>query len=698
MKALARIAVLSLAFVVGAAQAQQILIDQPIRAGELTLFPSYQDPDVYYYVLDKARLATDENGRPQFSLLRYVQNVESGADQPDADTGDGGAILHALVTLEVTQDQLREAQRELERARSGARIEGPVVYRSGRFALISAFADEEGELTEQVLGVGNAPILDGQKAAVSLLLSRQGSRILWQSFQTATPDISFSFEMELDGYRSPQQGVIEANFDQIYEYDGFNVGLASQFLAAEIQGSFEDLTRSGAIKVTQVGDDDKVEELLDIAYRKLTEAMFEPVSTNSPSLSSLSNAAGGQQSMLDRATTMLSASRQEARSENERIRRENREAQERAERADRENEAPVAERSADEQDTERTAELAQQAEQAERRAQQLREAAERLAESDPESAAVFREAADGADSQAATLRRIASEASSSDENAEPEREEPELQDEETVPAFAIVASYQMKRVRQRGNWRIDLNKYTADSLTLRFDENIGDLRAYLDDEAHFRQVNLDDPLYRQRQIAVFLDGMNANDFGDFVNFVTVQMRKRHESGEPTYDETRIDRNNFNAEGNAFSLLYGWKGDEDRNRWLDYDYRTMWSFHGGYSVEQDWTTADFGAISVAPAIVKRQLQIEADPSVLSDANVRAVTVRIYYPLGEQARVEQVTLNTASGSPSTVVDFLAPVDSYSYEYEITWLRRGAPSLNSGRQTGSDSVLFVDEIPEA
>jgi hypothetical protein len=662
MKALARITVLSLAFVIGAAQAQQILIDQPIRAGELTLFPSYQDPDVYYYVLDKARLATDENGRPQFSLLRYVQNVESGADQPDADTGEGGAILHALVTLEVTQDQLREAQRELERARSGARIEGPVVYRSGRFALISAFADEEGELTEQVLGVGNAPILDGQKAAVSLLLSRQGSRILWQSFQTATPDISFSFEMELDGYRSPQQGVIEANFDQIYEYDGFNVGLASQFLAAEIQGSFEDLTRSGAIKVTQVGDDDKVEELLDIAYRKLTEAMFEPVSTNSPSLSSLSNAAGGQQSMLDRATTMLSASRQEARTENERIRRENREERDRAMRLrEREPEGQEdgldssgpEEGSATEGDEERPAERYSQA-----------------TPPDPERRHV-----------------------DSDPLAEPQ-----LRQEESVPAFAIVASYQMKRVRQRGTWRIDLNKYTSDSLTLRFDENIGDLRRYLDDEAHFRQVNLDDPLYRQREISVFIDGLNASDFGEFINFVTVQMRKRHESGEPTYDETRIDRNNFNAQGNAFKLLYGWKGDNDRARWMEYDYRTLWSFHGGYEVAGEWQEASFGALGLSPTVSRRQLQIEADPDVLAEANVRAAMVRVYSRLGGEERVEQVTINPSRGVLSASVDYLTPADSFEYEYEITWVRRGQPNLSSGRLSAADSILFVDELPEA
>ena len=37
----------------------------------------------------------------------------------------------------------------------------------------------------------------------------------------------------------------------------------------------------------------------------------------------------------------------------------------------------------------------------------------------------------------------------------------------------------MKQSRQRGVYRVDLGKYTADKLALRFDENIGDLRKYL---------------------------------------------------------------------------------------------------------------------------------------------------------------------------------------------------------------------------
>jgi len=72
-----------------------------------------------------------------------------------------------------------------------------------------------------VVGVGNAPILDDQKAAISIQLTKLGSKLLWESFHTATPDISFSFEMTLDGYNAPKRALLEAHFDQIYEHQSF---------------------------------------------------------------------------------------------------------------------------------------------------------------------------------------------------------------------------------------------------------------------------------------------------------------------------------------------------------------------------------------------------------------------------------------------------------------------------------------------
>ena len=689
---------------VAASVAQPINLDAPLRAGELIVFPEIKDENTFYYIVDKPRLATDERGRPQFSFLRYVENVRSGADEEEAREGEGGGIVHCVVSLSVTDDQRRDAERELRRLKPGAVLRGPVVFRSGTFGLVSSFTDTEGNLSEQVVGLGNAPLLDGEKAAVSMQLTKLGAKILWESFQTPTPDISFSFEMDIEGYRSPKQASIRANFDRIYEHQAFAAGIATPYLAGEIKGAFDDLYEEKVIEVEQIGDDEQLGSLLTTAYNKVMEMMFQPIGgSGTPSLASLASGAQGQPSVLDRASTLLRQSRSEARQENEGIRRRNRERREAA--AERESAEAAGER--EESASERADALEQDAERAERRATQLREAAANLEESDPESAATFREGAEGATNQANTFRRMAeearAEASAAESEAEDEDEDTEAADEELeeevdVPDFAVVATYEMKRIRQRGVININLNKYTSDSMTLRFDENIGDLSRFVGDQSTFRQVNLDDPLYRQREIVAFVDGLNAEDFGEYINFVSVQLRKRHEGGDETYDEVRIDRNNFNREGNAFKLLYGWKEDNDRRRWMQYDVQTKWSFFGGSEVDVAWNPSTSGAVNLAPPYQRREVTLEADPDMLAEAEVRSVTVSIFYELGGGEQSKRVTLNASKGELSEKIEFLLPADQYEYEYEISWRLRGNRSVSSGRQSSTEAILFVDELPEA
>lgn len=691
------------------ASAQQILIDEPVRAGDLTLFGALDDESTYFYVVDRPRLATDESGRPQFSFLRYVQNVRGPGEE--AGEAEGGGILHALVTLSVGEEQLRDAQRALQRIRPGARIQGPIVFKSGKFALVSSFADTEGNLTTQVVGLGNAPLLDGEKAAISLQLTKLGSQILWESFHSTTPDISFSFEMDLEGYRAPKRAVIEANFDQVYQHSAFAAGVASTYLAAEIRGAFDDLRRQGAIKVEQVGEDAQLERLYTTAYNKIAEIMFQPIQgTGTPSLASLTSTARGQTSLLDRASSMLANARKEAREENARMRQQN-EARRRAQSQAGETQARATEleqqvTTAEDRASsiERRAALARaRAERLQQRAEGTQSAEERELLSQAASAAqkqasVYGQQGEQARGEATRLRQELSPAQS---EAQQRRAAAEgMRETTSPPSFAVAATFEMKRVRQRGTFRIDLNKYTSETITLRFDENIGDLRSYLDNRDVFRQVNLDDPLYRQREILAFVDGLSAENFGEYINFVDVQMRKVHAGGAETLDEVRIDRNNFNREGNAFKLLYGWKDDDERNRrqWLNYDYKASWSFFGGSSVEGPWQRAETGAINLVPPYQIRQVSLEADPELIAEAGVRSITVRVYYTLGDQERVKQLSLNASRDVLSGQVEFMLPADQYEYDYEITWRLRGNRTVSSGRQTTNEAILFVDELPES
>ena len=738
-------AVLTLLATAATARAQQqILLDKPVRAGDLTLFPDISNDKAYYYVVDKPKLAVDANGQPKFSFLRYVDNVAGTGGAAAPREGDGGGIVHAVVSLSVTRDQIQAAQRELQRVKPEATVMGPAIFNSGKFGLVTSFKDPTGKLSVQCVGLGNAPILDGEQAAVSIQLTKQGAKLLWESFQTAAPDISFTFEMELRGYQSPKRALIEANWDTIYSSQAFAAGVASQYLAAEIRAAFEDLSRTGAIKVTQVGSDTNMDAALNTAYTKLMELMFSPINgSGTPSLSNLTQGetAGGG-GLLDRATAMYQKNKQEARDDAKDVRARNDEARKKnAELDAKRREASEAERTAREAhtradaDKSRADDLRKQIADIKARAETLRPEAQaadanakQLAAAAGDDAAKKQAAAQAqdkadmlkvrvqiAESQVAVLEQSLKEAdanatgeaksvadadqaaSKARASAPPDSENVPIKDENTGGGgVAVVATFEMKRIRQSGKYTIDLNKYTADSLTLRFDENIGDMRSLMGDAGHFRQVNLDDPLFRQREIAVMVDGLNAQDFGQYINFVTVQMRKKHATGDVTEADVRIDRTNFNQDGNRFAFLYGWKNDNDRKRWLEYEYKPVWSFFGGVPVEGAWKTTTDGALNMAPPFQRKTVELQASADNVQKAGIRAVTVRVFYTLGGAEKSKSVTLNAAQNKLSEKVDFMLPVDATDYSYEITWQLTGNRTKTSGRQTSSSGVLFVDEVP--
>lgn len=647
--------------------AASVVLDKQVRAGELILFPDVSNKNVYRYVPDKVRLATDKDGNPKFSFLRYIKNVRSGATEAEKREGEAGGIVHAVVSLGVTKDQIRDARRELTRINPKAKLEGPVLFDSGKFGLVSSFTDKKGGLTTQVVGLGNAPLLDGEKAAVSLQLTKKGAEILWESFKTPTADLSFSFEMEMSGYQSPKKAVIEANFDQIYDHKGFAAGVATPYLAAEIKGAFDDLQKKGAIKLTQVGEDAKMEALITTAYNKITDMMFKPSGgTGTPSLASLTGAGGRSgPSLLDKATSMLDKRRQEARKENERIRREQRQADQAA-RAERQRQQATARA----RPTTPSTEQATDDEETPPRYSETRPAASREPNQQELQESQRRDADSGGEGQ---------------------------QQQVSTPSFAAVASFEMKKVRQRGNYKIDLNKYTADKINLRFDQNIGDLRSFMNNSSFFRTANLDDPVYKQREIVAFIDGFNASDFGKFINFATVQLNKEHAKGAKTIDEVRVDRNNFNKEGNNFKLLYGWKNDKDREKWLQYKYRVKWSFFGGYEVEEPWKPSVEAALNLAPPYQRRKVLLDADSGALKAAGVRAVTVKLYYTLGNKIRTEKRTLNIRRDQASDEIVYLAPKDiDDDYKYDITYQLKGNKVKQLKGLKGVSSTLFIDEPP--
>lgn len=631
------------------AAAQQILLDRPVRAGELTLFPELNTSN-YFYLPDKVSLGKNEQGKPQLSFVRYVKNEKTAASENTAmsESTEGGGILHALVEISVPEAMKKKAQQELRKIDGDGKIVGPVFYKGGTVNLVSSIAKPGGDFAKQVIGIGTAPTLENEKMAVSIQLNKLGSKILWETFKTPTPDLSFTFEMEVSGYLSPKRVLIEANFERIYKNETVNAAVTTPVLAGELSAAFDELSDQGAIKVTQIGHDEQLERLKETAYNQLLTLMFDRVAgTGIPQLHQL---AGGnnQKSMLDRATDMLQRARTEAREENRELeaRRETRAQREREVRA-----------------------------QAQQRATARRTAGGLAAIHEP---------------PANQRRRDAGEAPSTTGGT---GTEPPIPENVPVPGMAAAVSYQLKKQKQSGNYRIDLNKYTEETRTLRFDYNPGGAIAGC--KECFLEVNLDDPLMKQREVNATLSGIDNQDFSKYINFVNVLIRKKHQNGEITPDEIKIDKTAFNQQGNFFKALYGFKGDTDRNKWLQYEYKTLWSFFGGYEVPTEWQSTEFGSLTLNPPFVRKQIYVEVDPEFVANNGVRGVDITIYSKLKDKVDQQHFSLKTAKDELTKTIEILEPQNVEDYEYEVTYLLKGADPKQSVKKASKSGQLYIDRF---
>ncbi len=685
--------------------AQDIVLDRQYRAGDLILFQSMSNEDEYFYVADRLSLERDSSGMPKFSFLQYTDT--SAADD---DASAAGGIVHAVVELQVPDNILAAARRALRQIDPQGEIIGPAPFRAGTFALISSFADAQGDLTDAVLGVGKAPLLEGEKAAVSLKLTKRGSEILRESFNTATPDISFSFEMELAGYYAPKRALLTADFETIYNHDQFDVGVATPFVQGEITGVFEDLRRQNAIRLEQVGDDENLQALVDVAYKKLIEVMFEKAdSTGSSALAAAASGAQSQGSVLGKANALLTERRKEVREENKARDTRNKEQAEKNEKAASARvKADLATKKAANANT-TAANMEKRAERARRRAAALEEIAQQpgrteedrarirqIIEASNKQAETFDKKAQESRTQAAALETEAgaaeAEASESEESVKP------LEQPESMPSLAIVASYKMKRSRVSGTSTFDLNKYTAGSITLRFDENIGDLTDFGDNEEVFRIVDLRSSGLRDRNVQVALDIDSESDFGDYINSAEVLLKRTHDNGSVSDQSIAITRQSFQSGSNLASLVYARLGD-DTDGWLDYDYEVKWKFLGGLEIEQGPERTDASTIILVPPIKKREVFFELDPGSVQDLGIRAIDLKVRYNPGDGERVIQKSLRPGRVEQdlSYRARIVLPEDRFDYSYEVVWMLQGGRRVESGRIDTSNSFVFLDEIPE-
>lgn len=259
--------------------AQTISIDRGVRVNGLWCFPLADQPLRFRYLPDEARLALNPQNQPQFSFVRYVDPLEkTGRQQNTLVEVGGGGVLHFLVEYSATARRVQgagEALRELLQNDSVELI-GPVIFKEGRFSLVSSILQPGGQNAERVLlSAGAAPVLEGSKIALSFELDPTRSRLLLESFKMPTPDVSLMFELAFSGLTDAFDATLSVDWSELNRYERFKAGASVYFVSGDVETTVEDLVKNNSIQLETSGADEKTEALLSAVYNKIVELLFE---------------------------------------------------------------------------------------------------------------------------------------------------------------------------------------------------------------------------------------------------------------------------------------------------------------------------------------------------------------------------------------------------------------------------------------
>ena len=262
--------------------AQQIAIDRGLKLEGIWCFPLVTDSNQYLFLPDQSMLGTNNKNEPQFSFIRYVNPTavsNSGTDNSLVDAG-GGGVLHFLVTYNTDEKKIAKAQERLREKLNNdeAQIKGPIIFKEGRYALISSIINpDNGQSEKKLLAMGAAPVLQGSKIALSFELDPQRSKLLLESFKTNTPDVSIVFDLTFSGLLDAYNAKMTVDWAEVQKYEKIGGGVQIYFVSAELEKIYEELRRTSAIKLDVVGEDSRMQKIVDEAYAKVTEMMFQRV-------------------------------------------------------------------------------------------------------------------------------------------------------------------------------------------------------------------------------------------------------------------------------------------------------------------------------------------------------------------------------------------------------------------------------------
>jgi hypothetical protein len=179
------------------------------------------------------------------------------------------------------------------------------------------------------------------------------------------------------------------------------------------------------------------------------------------------------------------------------------------------------------------------------------------------------------------------------------------------------------------------------------------------DPRYFRIVNLADPAFEFRPVHFQVDGDYVDAFQDTLNFVSVNLRKQYPD-KPAFTKSLHLTHADLKTGNTLRDIAFPRLDLPEAEWTSFEYQVRWSLRDGPTLavpakDDQWIRTTEAAVSLAPPLEKRVVEIDADRQLFQQAGIASAVVEFMTIVGGKPRLQRTKaiLRAGDAAPTTKV---------------------------------------------
>lgn len=217
-------------------------------------------------------------------------------------------------------------------------------------------------------------------------------------------------------------------------------------------------------------------------------------------------------------------------------------------------------------------------------------------------------------------------------------------------------------------------------------------------------VYLNDPFFQNQTVRFRLDfdapqdlfsaPADATQRASAINYVTVKIKKdRPDAGEFT-DAAVIDEDYIAENGLFAQFTFG----ADQTGDDSFQYMTQWSFGGGnvYPATEQWQTASSPAVTLAPPVTPRTIEVEGDLADMEASDVARINVQVAYRKFGEAAVQNIPVSPAQGEPLVSRTIFMDRDQNGYAYRLIVYRKTGDRIATDWEAKNNDNYVYAAVP--